>query len=194
MFATRPIYNDFASHLFLHCRRKNLINLSKNGFLLRSWFVSSNLAWLGRIREVTPMQWQDITSLLGLYYDNIASVEKFPRQGYKIRWILVNKSVSKLKLSQKNGNNILFFSKCVFSNKNYFQKVSWHSKLTLKVRFWHFLTARLFTKLLCQKIYLNFVSLPRKPDNWYCHSLYTRLKLLIVEETNKSLKKDLSAF
>ena len=94
---------------FSIAEEKNLINLSKNGFLLRSWFVSSNLAWLGHIREVTPMQWQDITSLLGLYYDNIASVEKFPRQGYKIRWILVNKSVSKLKLSQKNGNNILFF-------------------------------------------------------------------------------------
>ena len=123
MFATRPIYNDFSSHLFLHCRRKNLINLSKNGFLLRSWFVSSNLAWLGRIREVTPMQWQDITSLLGLYYDNIASVEKFPRQGYKIRWILVNKSVSKIEvITKKMEITYYFFLKVYFQIKSISRK------------------------------------------------------------------------
>ena len=60
----------------------------------------------------------------------------------------------------------------------------WHRKLTLKVKFWHFLTARHYSNspnfvissdyswFLAKNLY-NFVSLPWKLHNRYCHSNYT---------------------
>ena len=60
----------------------------------------------------------------------------------KLGMILENKVVQKLKL-EKNLFYKKWSPKLIFLNEFFFEKIRltfWHWKLTLKVRFWHFLT------------------------------------------------------
>ena len=94
--------------------------------------------------------------------------------------------VKKLILS-KNANNKKCASKFVFFNEKKNEKDLddfWHRKLTLKVKFWHFLTPSRYSNFpnlvflfeyswFLAKNLSNFVSLPWKLHNPYCHNVYT---------------------
>ena len=83
----------------------------------------------------------------------------------------------------KNVNNKKYAPNFVFFNKTQNQKDSddfWRRKLTLKVRFWHFLTPSLnkiqwfhLTSWVLAKNLSNLVSLPWKLYNRYCHRLFS---------------------
>ena len=84
----------------------------------------------------------------------------------------------------KNVNNKQCTPKLIFFNEKKIQKDSddfWHRKLTLKVKFWYFLTAPHYSNFqnflisfeyswFLAKNLSNFVSLPWKLQNRYCHN------------------------
>ena len=89
---------------------------------------------------------------------------------------LENKVIWKLMLS-KNVNNKKFASKFVFFNEKKSERFGWF----LKVKFWHLLTARHYSNYqnlvisfhyswFLTKHLSNFVSLPWKLHNRYCHN------------------------
>ena len=81
--------------------------------------------------------------------------------------------------------NILQWKK----NQKYFDDF-WHRKLTLKVKFWYFLTALHYSNFqnlvisfeyswFLAKNLSNFVSLPWKLHNRYCHNLHTYVQTIV---------------
>ena len=90
----------------------------------------------------------------------------------------------------KNVNNKKCAPKLVFFNEKKIEKDSdnfWHRKLTLKVKFWHFLTPPHYTNLqnsmisfdcswFLAKNLSNYVSFPWKLHNRYCHNWLMNLK------------------
>ena len=101
----------------------------------------------------------------------------------KLDIILENKVIDKLMLT-KNVNNKKCAPKFIFfneKNQNGFGDF-WHRKLTLKVKFWYFLTAPHYSNFqnlvisfeyswFLDKNLSNFVSLPSKLHNRECHKL-----------------------
>ena len=96
----------------------------------------------------------------------------------------------------------------VFFNEKKIEKDSddfWHRKLTLKVKFWHFLTARHYSNSpnlaisfdyswFLAKNLSNFVSLPWKRHNRYCHirfiiTNYASLPIYIFPQTFEKIIK-----
>ena len=79
----------------------------------------------------------------------------------KLGIILENKGISKL-MSSKNVNNKKCAPKFIFFNEKKNQKDSndfWHRKLTLKVKFWHFLTPS-YTLVKSSRIYTGQYTFP----------------------------------
>ena len=120
-------------------------------------------------------------------------VVEFSREGYRSRKIFGLTSISSMKLlyfvNWHNGElSHMLFTKNVLLNWYVlwnWKKRSvdfWHSKFTLKVKFWHFLTTCHYvnsknTTISYEDIYFldqnlsNFVSLTLKLDNPYYHNV-----------------------
>ena len=105
--------------------------------------------------------------------------------------ILENKVIWKLMLSKKvNNKNVLLNSYSSVKKNLKDSDDFWHRKFTLKVKFWHFGTPH-YTNLqnsiisfeyvcwLLAKNLSNFVSLPWKLNNRYCHTMHNGFRYFV---------------
>ena len=104
----------------------------------------------------------------------------------------------------KNVNNNKCAPELIFFNEKKIQKDSddfWHRKLTLKVKFWYFLTAPHYSNFqnlvisfeyswFLAKNLPNFVSLPWNLHNRECHSLHCARRLLWINTTLATLTRE----
>ena len=133
--------------------------------------------------------WPRIKILKGFFF-NLSMNVSLSKIGHDFS----NKVVQKL-TEEKNVCNKKWSPKLIFFNDFFFNSVDfWHQKLTLKVRFWHFLTN-------CHSLteFFNFFSF-EYVDSWpkillfRTHHLWNYTTELILINTNKRNPKDCETF